>query len=90
VTCDTRIEHSDAPPRGLNHLRTPTRLRWVSALILWVWAMAILMIVGTLITTWIAYRRLIAVTHGLLEPGIREWPSFKRRIDEPMGSRSTS
>ena len=90
MTCDTRIEPSDAPPRGLNHLRTSTRLRWVSALLVWGWAMAMLRIVGTLITTWIVYRRLIAATHGPPEPGIREWPSFTRRIDDPMGSRSTA
>jgi hypothetical protein len=54
----------------------------------WVWAMAILMTFGALITTWSAYRRLrIAVIHGLPEPGIREWPSFKRRIDELRHSR---
>jgi hypothetical protein len=53
-----------------------------------VWAMAILMTVGAHITTWIAYRRLgLAVTDGLPEPGIREWPSFKRHIDALRRSR---
>jgi hypothetical protein len=53
-----------------------------------VWAMAILMTFRALITTWIAYRPLrIAVTHGLPEPGIREWSSFTRRIDELRRSR---
>jgi hypothetical protein len=62
----------------------PDELRaWLTdELMALVWAMAILMTVGDLITTWIAYRRLgLAVTYGLPEPGIREWPSFKRRID---------
>jgi hypothetical protein len=53
-----------------------------------VWVMAILMTVGAFITTWIADRRLgLAVTYGLPEPGIREWPSFKRRIDALRRSR---
>jgi len=67
-----------------NALRSPL-MEGVMSL---VWAMAILMTFGALITTWIAYRRLrMAVTHGLPEPGIREWPSFKRRIDELRRSR---
>jgi len=53
-----------------------------------IWAMAMLMTFGALITTWIAYRRLrIAVTYGLPESGIRAWPAFKRRIDELRRSR---
>jgi hypothetical protein len=63
----------------------PDELRaWrTDELMAWVWVTGMVLTVGAIITTWITYRRLgRAATYGLPEPGIREWPSFRRWIDE--------
>lgn len=68
----------------------PDELRaWLKdKLMAWVWVTGMVLTVGAIITTWIAYRRLeLAVTSGLPEPGIHEWPAFKRWIDELRRSR---